>query len=257
MEGKLVASAIVRLAERQSLEYEKVRLLQQGIGFFEETFDGRGFCLSEKYDLLSQWRGYAGNATGVAIGFSTEYLTWLSHENRTPNIPPCMLKMVEYEPARHEACVKPIYDKFNQLITEGSLDLPHHPGLLITGVMTDQQIETSRTDILRKELSTVTPVLAPLLRHLFFLKSHAFQEECEWRILTLLIRNGEDDCLHRVVDNRIIPYLKVELVELERSPIVEVILGPKHGTPPKIVENFLKLNGYGLVKVKHSEASYR
>ena len=73
----------------------------------------------------------------------------------------------------------------------------------------------------------------------------------------MLIRNGEDDCLHRVVDNRIIPYLKVELVELERSPIVEVILGPKHGTPPKIVENFLKLNGYGLVKVKHSEASYR
>ena len=61
----------------------------------------------------------------------------------------------------------------------------------------------------------------------------------------------------RVVDNRIVPYRNVDLAELERSPIAEVILGPKHGTPPKIVEDFLKLNHYGLVTVRRSAASYR
>ncbi len=74
MEGKLVVRAIARLAERDSLEPKSFRLLRQIIGFSELAFDGLGFCLSEDGDLLSQWRGYAGNATGVAIGFSKEYL---------------------------------------------------------------------------------------------------------------------------------------------------------------------------------------
>jgi hypothetical protein len=33
-----------------------------------------GFCLSEDGDVLSQWRGYADNAQGVAIGFASETL---------------------------------------------------------------------------------------------------------------------------------------------------------------------------------------
>src|ERR1022692_3736988 len=81
MEGKLVASTIARLAERESLDQDHVRSLQHGIRFIEENIDGLGFCLSEEGDLLSQWRGYAENATGVAIGFSTEYLNLLTAAN--------------------------------------------------------------------------------------------------------------------------------------------------------------------------------
>jgi hypothetical protein len=76
-------------------------------------------------------------------------------------------------------------------------------------------------------------------------------------MLTWLATDGEDACSHHVATNRVVPHCEVELVELKRSPIVEVILGPKHDTPPKIVENFLKLNGYGLVNVEPSKASYR
>ena len=97
----------------------------------------------------------------------------------------------------------------------------------------------------------------PLVFQLFCLKSFAFEEEHEWRLLSHLAPYGKNACLHRVVDNRIVPYRKVELAELKRNPIAEVILSPKHGTPPKIVENFLKMNHYGLVKVTRSEASYR
>ena len=33
------------------------------------------FCLSEKGDLLSQWRGYADDGYGVSIGFDARYLS--------------------------------------------------------------------------------------------------------------------------------------------------------------------------------------
>lgn len=96
-----------------------------------------------------------------------------------------------------------------------------------------------------------------LFPELFRLKAYAFREEHEWRLLSHLVKGGEDACYHRVVHDRIIPYRQVELVNLEQSPIAEVILGPKHGTPPKTVEDYLWQNPYGPVPVRRSEASYR
>ena len=251
MEGKLVASAIARLAERESLERERARLLQGAIRLFEETFDGLGFCLSEDGDLLSQWRGYAADATGVSIGFSKEYLKRLAKGNG------CLLGRVEYDLSAHEAGVKPTYRELTQRIKDGTLKPDRGLGILQTAGMTDQQKAATAMANLGKELLKLGPKLLPLFYQLYLMKSRAFREEKEWRVLTMLATDGkdEDPPSHRVVSNRIVPYLTVKLVE--QSPIVEVILGPKHDTPPKVVENFLKLNDYGLVKVRPSEASYR
>ena len=257
MEGKLVASAIARLAERESLERERARLLQGAIRLFEETFDGLGFCLSEDGDLLSQWRGYAGNATGVAIGFSKEYLKRLAKGKRSQDNSGCILRQVEYDPSAHEARVEPTYRKVTQLFEAGTLKAGQRLGLIQIGGLTQQEIVAAEIANRQQELVKVIPSLLSLLLQLFLLKSPAFREEKEWRVLSMLTTDGEDEdaCSHRFVNNSIVPYLTVKLVE--QSPIIEVILGPKHGTPPKIVENFLKLNGYGLLKVKRSEASYR
>lgn len=129
-------------------------------------------------------------------------------------------------------------------------------GMISTASMTyEERIATQTAN--REMRLKLHSEFRPILLQLFFLKSIAFQEEREWRLLSFLIRNGEDACSHRIADNRIVPYRKVDLIELERRPIAEVILGPRHGTPPEIVQNFLQLNGYGFVKVKPSEASYR
>lgn len=254
MEGKLVASTVTRLAEKDSIPQDAVRHIQRSLRGFEEIIDGLGFCLSEESDLLSQWRGYAGDATGVAIGFSTEYLNSLSMASKSHDTPGFTLEKVEYESSSHEALVKPTYNNIKQLIENGALDRP--TGLINNIGKTDQEIKKNVTDIAeaRSKLSREFLSLFPLL---FCLKSYAFREEREYRLLSYLVTEGEDTCSYRVVGNRIVPYRKVELAELEPSPIVEVILGPKHGTPPKIVENFLKVNRYGPVKVKRSEASYR
>jgi hypothetical protein len=253
MEGKLVARAIARLAEKDSLESNGFRLLRRIIVFLELAFDGLGFCLSEEDDLLSQWRGYAADATGVSIGFSKEYLKRLAKRNG------CLLGRVKYDPSAHEARIEPTYRELTQLIKDGTLKPDRGLGIIQTAGMTDQQKAAAAMANLGEELLKLGPKLLPLFYQLYLLKSPAFREEQEWRVLSMLTTDGEDEdaCSHRIADNRIVPYREVELVELERSPIVEVILGPKHGTPPKIVENFLKLNGYGLVKVTRSEASYR
>ena len=249
MEGKLVASAIVRLRERDSFDEDDVRRIQDHIGFFEKNIDGLGFCLSEDGDLLSQWRGYAENATGVAIGFSVEYLKWLSKASLGRTEPGFTLQSIEYEPSAHEALVEPTYSKVRQLIKDGTFKIP---GLLDTIGMTDQELAA-----IQERSASLLQVFTPLIPQLFRLKACAFREEREWRLLSYLIQYGAEACSHRVIDNRIVPYRKVELAELARSPIAEVTLGPKHGTPTKIVEDFLKLNQYGLVKVRRSAVSYR
>jgi hypothetical protein len=79
MEGKLVVEALTRLAQRDGLDRVAVERLKDSVALLEGMFDGLGFCLSEDGDLLSQWRGYASDATGVAIGFSRAHLQTLAN----------------------------------------------------------------------------------------------------------------------------------------------------------------------------------
>lgn len=254
MEGKLVASAIARLAERDSLDQSSISRLQGAIEVFEQIIDGLGFCLSEDGDLLSQWRGYAADATGVAIGFSTEYLKWLSDKHRDKNETGFTLQKIAYEPSAHESSVEPTYRQVKQFIDAGAFKMMGIRTLLDS--RNEQEIEQENA-VIRKAHSQLSLTLLSLFSELFRLKAYAFREEREWRLLSYLVKSGIDHCSHRAVNDRIIPYRMFELTDLERSPIVEVILGPKHVTPPKVVEDFLKQNHYGVVRVRRSEASYR
>jgi hypothetical protein len=254
MEGKLVAQAFTRLAERDSLDPYSVSRLRDAVGILEEIIDGLGFCLSEDGDLLSQWRGYAADATGVSIGFSAEYLNWLSETHKIHNELRFSLQKIEYESSAHESHIEPTYRKIRQFIDAGAFKTPGRRMLLDT--RTDDKIKQDNAAI-KKAQSQLSLTVLPLFSELFHLKAYAFREEREWRLLSHLVKGGEDHCSHRVVHDRIVPYRKIELAGLERSPITEVILGPKHGTPPRVVEDFLKQNQYAVVRVRGSEASYR
>lgn len=254
MEGKLVGSAIVRLAEKDSLDQNTIRHLQDYIGGLEQIMDGLGFCLSEDGDLLSQWRGYASNATGVAVGFSTEYLNWLSETSIGRNESGFTLQQVVYELSAHESQVQPTYLQVKQLVDAGALKMGRIRGIMDN--RTDEEIAQENAAT-QKAYSQLSLRLLSLFTKLFRLKAYAFREEREWRLLSYLVKGGEDSCSHRTVHDRIVPYRQVALTGLERTPIREVILGPKHNTPPNVVEDFLKQNQYGVVPVRRSEASYR
>ncbi|RPI72229.1 MAG: DUF2971 domain-containing protein [Geobacteraceae bacterium] len=254
MEGKLVAKAITRLAERDGLDRNTVERLQEWLAIVENESDGLGFCLSEEGDLLSQWRGYAADATGVAIGFSRAYLEEIATSSAKVNPPGFSLNRVEYSLSGHENMVEPFYRELRKHIDNGAFKLSEYRGLLDTRA--DEEIEEERKRIASSEASLFFSVLE-LSPMLFHLKTHAFVEEREWRLVSFFIQGLVDSCLYRTSSDRVIPYRSFELTTIDRPPIAEVVLGPKHKTPPHIVRNFLKECGFGEVEVRRSDASYR
>lgn len=248
-----MAQVMARLGERDLLDSASFLGLQDFHGFIEEYVDGLGFCLSEDGDLLSQWRGYAADATGVAIGFSGEYLNWLCSTSNNRMEHGLTLEKVEYDPLAQESRVEPTYLKVKQSIDAGAFKTPGPHGLVDS--RTPEELEQENTMIHNARSQLLQALISS--PELFRLKAYAFREEREWRVLSSLVNSGEDPCSHRPVHNRIVPYRVVKLVEMVRQPITEVILGPKHASPPQVVESFLKQNDYGSVSVKRSEASYR
>lgn len=255
MEGKLVAKTIARLAERDSLDIPAQQRLFEMVETFDRYFEGLGFCLSAERDLLSQWRGYAADATGVAIGFSKSYLDKLSVHLSDSKIPSFSVKQVHYDPSSHEAEVEPAYREARKFIEQGAFSFRWLRGLLDN--RTDEQIEQDRKNIENKLMGLSITLLTQLFPKLFLLKSPAFKEEREWRLITHFSHSANDQCLYRTSDDRVIPFRKFDLHELSTQPIVEIILGPKHVTPPYLIEHFLKQFGFDEVKVLRSEASYR
>lgn len=253
MEGKLVARTVSRLAEKEAIEVAQTLRLQQMLKYFDELFDGLGFCLSEERDLLSQWRGYAEDGKGVCIGFSKDYLEWLEEISTNSEKSGFRLHKVRYEPDEHEAEVAPAFAEAKRLIEEGAFNYSGKRGLLDTRTEDELEAERKRIESAHKHLSIA---LLGLLPKLYLLKTRAFQEEREWRLLSHLV-SGDKDCSYRVKDHQIIPFRAIDLCEIERMPIVEVILGPKHVTPVRVIEQFLQSHGLSEVRVLRSEASYR
>ena len=252
MEGKLVASAFARLAERDGLDRATRERLLEMISYFEQIVDGLGFCLSEEGDLLSQWRGYAMNATGVSVGFSRQYLDWYAEASQGKDKPGFTVQKVQYD-VKHQNEVSPTYIEAKRLIDAGAFKFPGIRHLL--DFRTDEQVEQEQKEAERAS-STLSVVMLMLFAKLFVLKSPAFREEKEWRLLSYLTRGQEDGRCYRAIGDRLIPYRSYEFIQLERQPIIEVVLGPKHLTPSRVVEDS-KQNGYGAVTVKRSEATYR
>lgn len=252
MEGKIVSQTMLRIAEKDSLSAHDLVELEKDLGFFDEAVDGLGFCFSKEGDLLSQWRGYAADGTGVAIGFSRGYLLeqcgTLTNSN---NELAFSLGEVAYELDEHENLVKEVYEKIKPYINEGAFR-PHMATLLTLG---DPEFEQKRLAVktLRKNLNDE---LLSLIGLLFRLKGPAFKEESEVRLFSYFLKIGAETCDYRAVQDRIIPYRRFNL-SLEDSPIAKVILGPKHATPPWTVQRFLQNYGYGDVMISRSSASYR
>jgi hypothetical protein len=251
LEGKLVGNTFLRLAKRDKLDKTSIQQLQHYMEIVERGYDGLGFCLSEVGDLLSQWRGYASDATGVSIGFSREYLEWLAEAARSELTPGFTVETVHYDSKVHEAEIEPAFLEVKKLIKGGAFRVPR---IRLPETRTDEEIQRA----LENNTGRRAKVFAKLLKlfpKFFLLKSHAFSEEREWRLLSDHAPSVK--CSYRTLPNRIVPYRSFELLELRRQPIVEIVLGPKHLTPIKVVEDFLKERGFGTVLVKVSEASYR
>jgi hypothetical protein len=257
MEGKLVGTTFERLFKKNGVDEKKLSKVMDAVKKLEEVIDGLGFCLSEKGDLLSQWRGYSQDGLGFSIGFSKEYLEALA-KKKEEGEEGINLNQVIYEPEDQEKVLQPIFSQIMKDINDGKLDMPYPPTLL-TGYGDPAVLEKYEKE---KEgyLSAIKNMMLNVFTamfHLFTLKNHAFQEEQEWRLISYLLKGNGDKCDFRISGNRLTPYRSFPLKKIDTLAINEVILGPKNITPEFVVSKFLQQNGFVGVSVKRSVATYR
>jgi hypothetical protein len=107
---------------------------------------------------------------------------------------------------------------------------------------------------------------------IYAFKNPAFREEREWRLVSIvtpgnaLSNNVEPSSQtirelprmnFRAMRDRVVPYMVIDFGGFARGAIAEVYLGPKNITPNRVIWAALLRHGWGEVKVRRSEASYR
>lgn len=209
------------------------------------------FCLSELSDSLGQWRGYANDGKGIAIGFSRNYLSKISgYSLRCPTFN-FFFANVSYREnfdslfemmiARHDK------SQTSEFVLNAMLDLTHASALF---------------------------------------KHPSFKEEKEWRItysmedywLTediLTFKNfdaisskeyknnfGIPKIDYIAKETDIIPHIEIKLNDISKA-INSIVIGPKSNITDKDIRHILlrfgilKTHDDNSIKIFRSESSYR
>jgi hypothetical protein len=164
------------------------------------------FSLSEKGNLLSQWRGYTPLGAGVSIGFGQQMLQLLAQLNEFT-----LIKCV-YEKKDQDNILYPLLDK---IITQFAIDLP----LINTKGIPEHQ----------KYMYYLNKYTEELLMALCYIKDPAFKEECEWRLVSRYYEYyTHEDIKFREGNTTLIPYIELNLSGMKRSGKLfeEVVVGP-------------------------------
>lgn len=254
LEGRLVERAIVRLATRDGRPRNEIEWFKFLVGQIYEKMDGLAFCLSESGDLLSQWRGYANDANGLSIGFSVDYFKWLEARARGSSAPRLELTKAAYQESEHDTAIEAVYAKIKSQVDSGALQVPP------SAFLSDERVpEQSSADVKMavRAMIDIYDQLLPLETSLYKLKSSAFSEEREWRMLSHISRGSDPAIMWFPKPDLLVPFKEAPLSPGPLRPIVEVILGPKNRTPNKVVEHFLEKNGFQDVQLRRSNASYQ
>lgn len=201
------------------------------------------FCLSSEPDILSQWRAYANDGTGVAIGFSSSSFPQQKHFPSTNAAAASNTGLwpVIYEPSEQQAAIRSLFDG-----ARASSDIC---------VAEDRKPEYQL-------LGALLAGLSPLL------KNPAFREEKELRLVhtPMLMTDtmnkhsviGTDYVIgQRVSNDQIVTHFEFPLPTPCIDVVKEIWIGPRSHLGVHDIELSLALNGYGKVVVKKSSATYR
>lgn len=225
---------------------------------------------SQHEDMLSQWRGYACDGTGVAIGINTKTLKAIHHQSNY-NL---SLNKVIYNQTEQQETVNEIFHRYYNLANTKdvsadakklnhiySLKMKLHERVKISNVLTGNLNYTEQRNYFMHKCA------AELLTLSLSFKNNAFLEESEYRICYFpdfksLEKTSEIFPLFinarefRISNNRIIPFYSANFSTITNF-FSEIVLGPKCKVDTKIIRNLLKNYEMGNPKIKKSKASYQ
>lgn len=235
-------------------------------GYPEHT-EGFAFCLSEKGDLLSQWRAYSHDATGISIGFDLDIL---GQDFGSTNFGSQFFNVVRVSYGEDGARERlaPIVAKLVDAFSTGQSIVRIRDGLstdaAIQRFLSDEQREDSIFEVdgdlvsAEAELTKLLNILSPLHFEIYNIKPATFSEELEWRILRFRHKAAFSEVEYFAHDASVRPFIQSMIQKSMKHAIREVILGPKHRSNYNWMTAFLASKGLSHVRVLRSAiTSYR
>lgn len=253
-EGQHIIDAAARVLPN-SFKHKRDALeqLQQVISLISAI----GFCLSADGDVLSQWRGYADNAQGVAIGFDFTAMDEAAEQDTNDEII-VRLTPILYDEHILMQIMEPDLQPVIEHFTKGKMRKPLVDTIL--SPMTDEEKE-KETERYKKAIDELGYMLMKIANYAFMVKAPFFQEEKEWRIAALLTNLGEalvlPNAQFQPSAEKLKPFRDFPLQGFPPSVIREIVLGPRNQTPNQVVRLYLDSQGFQHVSVRRSVGSYR
>lgn len=205
-------------------------------GFSNTNICVASFC--ENRDLLSQWRSYGSDGSGVALEFNAADLKKLSNTGLM-NLWKCV-----YTPQEQNSIIRGLID-----ILSRSYDV-----VLSTRSGNDNW-ETTKNDLIGYFNTTFLRV-APVI------KNHHFHEEKEWRIITVSRPYTDENWFARVSNDKVSQYYRLNFDLIDKGAyefITGAIVGPNQAQ--ELVSGALMVlfhkNGFTHKHVSYSQIPYR
>lgn len=193
--------------------------------------------LSLRGDLLSQWRAYAANGTGCAIGFDSTKLIDICAAQRRIDVGPCLYDLDDQRLALGRLLLDAIEDGNNRFdyFMEYPESFKHY-------------------------------VMYEVYRGGSFIKNPNFFEEQEWRMVARRVRT-DPDLGFRPGEGTLIPYCTIALEKPDKtelsadkgdSPIQEIVVGPAadFDRSSQSIQHFLETSGI-TARIQRSASPYR
>lgn len=231
---------------------------QLKIDFIEKLFDLKfdqmslnfyTICFSEEPDLLSQWRGYANDACGVSIGFSTEPFYTLARSFRS-----------SYTFSQVKYSLNDLYDKIKNYVIKKTNE----------NFIGEEKNDSSEL------LNIADTAVSMLFYNSILYKNPNFYEEKEWRLIYNPfgnIRPTQDkysyyDRMYEIFspsyergnfirnpmafhisNDKIISHIDLSFSSIKNDLIKENIIGSKANINDLDLELFLLSNGFNPLKI--------
>lgn len=204
-----------------------------------ESFNSTNICVAsfcENGNLLSQWRSYGNNGSGVAMAFNGDLLNKLAKNN---SILLCRCVYSFADQARIiEELIEQLIAKFKIV---SSFENPNVPTLVQTVI---------------NQFNSTFLSIAPII------KNEHFQEEKEWRLITRLIKHEDANWFPRITNAKVSEYFKLKFDLPESDPIAilnGLNIGPASDQElvAKVFSVLLSKNKFAYNRILFSQIPYK
>jgi hypothetical protein len=203
--------------------------LQRFVSMFIVSF-------SKLDDSLSQWRAYANNGDGLALGFDLREL-WKEEQRVADGLSQPLVN----------AC---IYDENTQRQTVAEMLRP-----LLTYMLKNWKDLEDRN---AAQVALIQQVLVAANLLGVMMKNPGFHEEAEWRVVVMKASEAALSSV-RFRDTKYgpAPYVELPLSKTDKLPLTNVVFGPRVEAPAKrSIRMMLESYGYSPT-ITNAKATYR